>query len=212
MKKLEFFTMNFSQTAIRAVFLFVMGVFSIGNSSAQSAELKQKVAAFKTDFEENYEMNYLNISDRDLGYIEETDPAYKEEFQLKAKEKTENNIGNRSKAKFYFSVFAYETLDDRQWALKDWMEDFIEGKTLRKGRTVRTYEYATPTIILINDLEIIVVNYDCKDYSEDNFEKWNDELLRYFGNENTMVIEILCDGPLEWTKNAPDPKDRAKLF
>ena len=77
---------------------------------------------------------------------------------------------------------------------------------------MRTYPYGTPTIILINDEEIIVCNYKCSDYSEENFEAWGDRLLQYFGADNTMVIEIGCEGPLRWTKNAPDPKDARKLF
>jgi hypothetical protein len=33
------------------------------------------------------------------------------------------------------------------------------------------------------------------------------EMLTYFGSPESMIIEVGCDGPLEWTKNPPDPKD-----
>ncbi len=180
-------------------------------SLAQSEELKQKVSAFKNDLE-SYEMKYLNISDRDLGGIEKTGYAWKDEFMLKSKEKEENNIGNKSYAKYYFSIFSYETIEDRQYGLKDWMGDFINSEEIRPGRDMRTYPEATPTIILINDLEIITCNYKCSDFSDDGFDKWKDMLLKYFGADNTIVIEIMCDGPLKWTKNAPDPKDRRKMI
>lgn len=179
-------------------------------SYAQSEELKQKISAFKSDLE-GYEMKYLNIGDRELGSIYETGFDWKDEFMLKALEKQQNNLGSNGYPKFYFSIFSYETIDDRKYALKDWMESFIEGSTLRAGRDIRTLQYATPTIILINDLEIITCNYKCKDYSEDNFDTWKDMLLKYFGADNTMVLEVMCDGPVEWTKNVPDPKDRRNM-
>ncbi len=173
-------------------------------------DLKQKVTAFADDQAEVYDKKYLNISDRNIGSIDQADYAWKEEFMLKSKEKEENNLGNRSYARYYFSVFAFETLTDRKYALKDWMSDFIEGKNIRPGRMVRKYDYATPTIILIQDQSIVVCNYKCSDYNEAIFKSWKKKLLQYFGEENTRVIEILCGGPLEWTKNAPDPKNRSR--
>lgn len=179
---------------------------------AQNAEMKQKLEAFKTDQNEKYDMKYLNIADRDLGAIDDTDPSWKDQFLLKSKERMENNIGNKSYFKFYFSIYGYEDNDDRQYALSDWLKNFMEGEAVRPGRDMRTYEDAKPTIILINDTEIIVCNYDCSNYTEENFKDWKNQLLQYFGEDNTMVIEVLCDGPLQWTKNAPDPKSKQKMF
>lgn len=179
---------------------------------AQDGEMKQKISAFKSDQNDKYDMKYLNIADRNLGSIDDTDPAWKDQFLLKAKERQEDAIGNNSYFKFYFSIYGYEDIDDRQYALKDWMENFIEGKSIRAGRDVRTYEYAKPTLILINDKEIIICNFDCSDYTEAIFKDWKKQLLTYFGHDNTMVIELMCDGPLEWTKNAPDPKSKKKMF
>lgn len=175
-------------------------------------ELKQMVETFKTEHSEQYEIKFLNIADRDLGIIDDTYPAWKDKFMLKGKEKSENNLGSKSYAKFYLNIYAYESLKDRQYALKDWMEKFLEGESIRPGRDMRTYDYATPTHIMINDTEIIILNYKCSDFTEDNFEYWQDELLKYFGAENTMVIEVLCGGPLKWTKNAPDPRETRGLF
>jgi hypothetical protein len=179
---------------------------------AQDGEMKQKISAFKSDQNDKYDMKYLNIADRNLGSIDDTDPAWKDQFLLKAKERQKDNIGNNSYFKFYFSIYGYEDIDDRQYALKDWMENFIEGRSIRAGRDVRTYEYAKPTIILINDKEIIICNFDCSDYTEDIFKDWKKQLLTFFGQDNTIVIELMCDGPLEWTKNAPDPKSKQKMF
>ncbi len=179
---------------------------------SQTEVIKQKVEAFKMENSDNYEVKFLNIADRDLGMIDETHPAWKDKFMLRALEKTENNLGSKSYIKFYFNVYAYETLKDRQYALKDWMDRFLEGESIRPGREMRTYDYATPTLILINDTEIIILNYKCSDYTEENFNHWRDELLKYFGTDNTMVIEVLCEGPLKWTKNAPDLKQTRGLF
>ena len=181
-------------------------------SYAQTDALKAKVDSFKTAHADNYELKYLNIAERDLGAIDETFPAWKDKFMLKSNEKKLNNLGSKSYAKFYFSIYEYETLKDRQYALKDWMENFLEGEAIRPGREMRTYDYASPTIILINDTEIIILNYKCSDFNEDDFDNWQDKLLDYFGASNTMVIEVLCDGPLKWTKNPPDPRATRGLF
>lgn len=207
-KKLESKTAfhNFISTGKLLVLIVALALPTL--ASAQSEEMKQKISAFKSDQEVTYEMKYLNIADRNLGGIDETGYEWKDEFMLKTKERVETNLGRKSHLKFYFSIYGYETLTDRQYALKDWMDSFIEGETMRAGRDKRTFNYGKPTLILINDTEIIICNYDCSDYTEDNFEKWEDDLLRYFGHDNTIVIEIYCDGPLKWTKNAPDPKTR----
>ena len=175
---------------------------------SQTEELKQKLSAFASDHEADYEKKYLNIADRELGSIDDSDYEWKDKFMLKSNEKKESDLGRKSYHKFYFSFYAYETFEDRQYALKDWMSDFIEGQSIRAGRTVKKYEYATPTIILINKTEIMICNYNCSIYSEENFKYWRKTLLKYFQTDDTMVIEIGCEGPLEWTKNAPDPKNR----
>lgn len=179
---------------------------------AQSEEIKQKVEAFKSEHADQYELKFLNIPDRDLGMIDETLPAWKDKFMLKGLEKAENTLGGKSYPKIFVNIYSYETLKDRQYALKDWMEEFLEGESIRPGREMRTYDYASPTLILINDTEIIVLNYKCSDFTEDNFEFWEDELMKYFSAENTMVIEVLCGGPLKWTKNPPDPRASRGLF
>lgn len=194
-------------------FLFTFLMLAIGfQTMAQSEELKQKLAAFAEDHSESYEKKYLNIAERKLGSIDEIDFDWKDKFMLKSKEKALNSLGNKSRQKFYFAFYYFETLEDRQYGLKDWMGNFIEGKSIRAGRMVRTYEYATPTIILINDNEIMVCNYKCSSYSDENFKYWKKAMLKYFGNDNTIVVEIECDGPLNWTKNAPDPKNKRKLL
>ena len=134
--------------------------------------MKQKISAFVSDNEKGFEKKYLNISNREIGDIEGSDFEWKDKFQLKSKEKKENSIGNIGYEKFYFSFYYYYNLEDRQYALRHWLKNFIEGKNVRPGRPVRSYDSATPTIILINDQNIIICNYKCSDYSEENFKYW----------------------------------------
>ncbi len=197
---------------LKSLFITLCIIAGHGQAIGQAEELKQKVEAFKSEHSEAYEIKFLNIPERDLGMIDDTYPAWKDKFLLKGKEKAENNLGNKSYPKFFFNIYSYESLKDRQYALKDWMEEFLEGESIRPGREMRTYDYATPTLILINDTEIIILNYKCSDFTDDNFEFWEDELIKYFGTDNTMVVEVLCGGPLKWTKNAPDPRATRGLF
>lgn len=182
------------------------GVFAQNDSIVTA--LKSQLDGFLALRDEGYELRDLNMSPRPIGGIYDTDPLWHYPFMLKSKERTTNNLGQQSKGRTYIDLFAYANPLDRQYALKYWMENFIEGEEIRPARTVRNFRYALPTLILINAQSIIVANMACKYYSEEQFEAWKEDMLKAFGAEETMVIEIRCDGPLEWTENPPDPKVR----
>lgn len=189
--------------------LLMLAFLSFGNLGAQSGDsLKTKIQAFIAAVDSSHEKKYLNIDKRDLGGIDETEYEWVERFMLKSFREFEDNLGYERERKIYFSVYNYYEPIDRKYALKYWLENFIEDETLRPGRKIRELRYATPTIILINESSIAVANFDCRYYKEDNFEFWKDLMLKHLGNDETMVIEILCDGPVEWTENAPDPRTR----
>jgi hypothetical protein len=174
-----------------------------------SDSLKSQITLFINDHSPTHEKDYLNITNRELGGLEEEVFMWSDKFRLESLEEFKNTLGYNTERKIYFNFYFYETETDRQYALKNWMDNFIEGKSIRVSRPVRTYSYATPTIILINKQSIIICNYECKYFDEDNYDFWKKSLMQYFGNRReTMLIEIECEGPLEWTKNAPDPKIR----
>lgn len=175
-------------------------------------QLKVKIEQFKADHKESHEEKHLNLRMREIGGLENEPFAWKEFFRLETKEEFENNLGYTTEREYYFLFYHYETELDRKYALKFWMEDFIEGESIRPARPKRSYDYAKPTIILINPTNIAILTYDCKYFDEYDFEAWSDKMLEYFGDKDeTMMIELECDGPLEWTLNAPDPKIR-ELF
>jgi hypothetical protein len=182
--------------------------FSQG-TKALSDSLKSQINLFINDQSATHEKDYLNINKREIGGLEDEVFMWSDKFRLESIEEFENTLGYTTERKIYFNFYFYETESDRQYALKNWMENFIEGKSIRASRPVRTYKYATPTIILINKQSIIICNYPCKYFDEDNYDYWKKSLMKYFGNRReTMLIEVQCNGPLEWTKNAPDPKVR----
>lgn len=194
--------------------IFVLALPKVSNSQDLNSEeaLKNAINKFIAKHSADYEKKYLNIRAREIGSLENEPYSYKDFFMLESKAEFENTLGYTTEREFYFLFYHYETELDRKYALKYWMKEFIEGKTIRPSRPVRTYEYATPTIILINPQSIVICNYECKYFEEDNYDYWKKTLLENFGNkEKTMVIEIECDGPLKWTNNAPDPKIR-ELF
>lgn len=175
----------------------------------QGNDLKASIEQFKNDMAESHKLKTLNLKMREIGGLENEPFAWKEFFMLETLEEYENSLGRTTERDFYFLMYHYETEEDRQYALKFWMEDFIEGEAIRPSRPVRKYDYARPTIILINPNNIIILTYECKYYDDYDFEDWKDRMMEYFGDKDeTMVIEIMCNGPLEWTENAPDPKIR----
>lgn len=171
-------------------------------------ELKQQISAFVNSRSAEYDKKYLNVTEPEYGELNNTNFDFHEFFQLKAKEKTVNNIGNKTKLKLNYSFFAYENEQERDYALSFWFKNFITGKRISPGRTVRTLKNAEPTIGLINKDHVCIVSLSCNNDNSELLYDLRKEMLTFFGDPESMVFEINCDGPLRWTKNPPDPKDR----
>lgn len=194
--------------------LFLLTSFTLQAQDAEKrdekgADFKAEIEQFVAELSSDYEKKTLNLRKREIGSLENEPFAWKEYFMLESKEEFENNLGYTTEREYFFLFYHYATVEDRQYALKYWLEDFIEGEQVRPGRPVRTYDYAIPTLILINPTNIIILNYECKYYDEYDFDDWKDQMIETFGDRaETMVIEIECGGPLKWSLNAPDPKVR----
>ena len=72
-----------------------------------------------------YEKDYLNIPQRELGGLEDEVFMWSDKFRLESKEEFENTLGYTTERKFYFNFYFYETETDRQYALKNWMENLF---------------------------------------------------------------------------------------
>lgn len=177
-------------------------------AGAQHEELAQKVEAFVQEHSADYEKKYLNIDQPEIGGIEETGHEFAERFMLKSRERVMSNLDREIYARYYVNIYGYEDEISRDYAMKMWLDDFIEGQRIRPGRDMRSYDYATPTIIVINTDNIAILNYECSLYDPDSFRDWREKMLSYFGDPNSVMIEIQCGGPLKWTKNPPDSRDR----
>lgn len=177
-------------------------------ANAQHEDLQQRMDAFAEAQKEKFEKRYLNVKKKDLGGIDQAPNAFNSFYELKSHERMDDLLGNSSYFEYYLEVFAYDSEADRDWALKTWFKSFLEGKSIRPGRPVRTYPFGKPTLVLINGTDVIIFTFKCSQFNEDSFKTWKKELLKFFGNDDTIVLELQCEGPLEWTKNAPDPKDR----
>ncbi len=201
----------FSKQNLSFIIFFILPFFIVFQPlklRAQHEELKQSINAFVESKSENFEKKYLNQTEPDYGELANTNFTFHDYFQLKAKERTENSLGNKTKVKYNCSFYAYENATERDYALSFWFKNFIEDRRITPGREVRTYKGAEPTIIIMNATNVCVINFSCYDYDPEAFRDMRKELLAFFGNAESMVIEIQCDGPLKWTKNPPDPKDR----
>lgn len=192
---------------ITHLMLFALMILG-GNLFGQHEELKQRVEAFIADHKENYEKKFLNISDPKIGDIENTEHDFAERFMLKGKASITDNLDREVREEIYVNIYAYPDDNYRDYALKYWFDNFIEGGSIRPGRDTKKLQYATPTIIIINKDNVCILNYKCSLFFEDSFRVWRKKMLQYFGDEMSTIIEIGCDGPVQWTKNPPDPKDR----
>jgi len=167
-----------------------------------------KIEAFAQDMDSIYKKSTLNISPRDIGVIFDTYPDYTQEFVLKAREKRENSLGRASKFTYYFAFLSYDDPSDLDYAMKDWLKEFFEDQSVRPGRETKRYPYGKPSIVIVNKNNISLMTFECSQYDVQMYRGWREKMLSYFGDANSVVIELLCDGPLQWTKNPPDPKDR----
>lgn len=196
-------TLKLIATLIVAATLFPQKIY------AQHEELKQQISAFVSANDSVYEKKYLNVTEPNYGELANTNYNFHDYFELKAKKRTENSLGNNVKVRLNCSFYGYENTDERNYALSFWFKNFIGGERLTPGREKRTYKDATPTIIIINADNICIINASCYDADADFMYELKKTALTYFGTPESIVIEIQCNGPLKWTKNAPDPKDPA---
>lgn len=186
---------------------FLMLMIVAAPSIAQHEELKQHIAAFVEAKAANYEKKTLNVSEPKLGELPNTNFEFHDFFVLRANEKSVNSLGNTKKMKLNCSFYAYESQEECDYALSFWFKNFIGGQRLTPGRPLRTFKDAQPTVIVINPTNICIISFDCYSYDLDLYRELRKDMLSFFGNDQSMVIEIKCDGPLDWTKNSPDAKD-----
>ena len=85
----------------------------------------------------------------------------------------------------------------------------MDLERITPGRDIRTVPNAEPTIIIADTQHIAILTLSCYSIDTQEFRDWRETMLELFGSPFSIVIEIGCEGPLEWTKNAPDPKDKS---
>jgi hypothetical protein len=193
---------------LRTLF-FVLFCLIFKSSSAQSSDLQQRIKGFQAEQAGDYAIKLLNLSGENLGALEEEEAAYRLHFKLEAKAKSEDKLGRSTKLAVHVQVFEFESTEDLNWAVKRWLPDFIDHNAVRPGRDTKSVPNADPSVVVIEGSSIAVLTLSCTQFDLDRFRIWRTQLLTYFGGASSVVIEIQgCEGPLMWTKNAPDPKDR----
>lgn len=191
-----------------STWIWLFSILPILGIAQENGEFKQRVSGFVASADSAFEKKDLNLSDQKLGAIGDQEHDWTSTFMLKSLSKVENNIGNKAYVKNYFSFYTYPDVEERDYAVKYWLQDFIDGEAVRPGRQMRTYPDANPTIVVINETNIAILTYSCNWYNEETFNDWRKTMLTWFGSPASVIIEVGCDGPLEWTKNPPDSKDR----
>jgi hypothetical protein len=174
---------------------------------SQTEELKQRTSLFLEEQRQSYKIKELNGNEPSYGVLEETNFIHHTYFQLKQIEKELNSLGNNVKPVYDLSTFAYENEEELMYALKFWFKEFIGGKRVTPGRDYRTVDHVEPSIVIIDKNYIAILTLSCYSIDIEEFRTWRSNMLGVFGGPNAMIIELGCNGPLEWTKNAPDPKD-----
>lgn len=176
---------------------------------AQSSELQQRIQGFQNDLKEGFAVKTLNLKGENLGALENEETATRVHFKMEAREKSEDNLGRSVKRSVHVQVFEFDNLDDLNWAMKRWLPDFIDHSAVRPGRDVKNVPHVDPSVVVIDGATIAVLTLSCGQFDLESFRDWRQRMLTYFGSAAAVVVEVQgCEGPLMWTKNAPDPKDR----
>jgi hypothetical protein len=193
---------------LRTLTFILLSIASI-SIWGQSNDLQQRIHGFQTDLKEGYVVKTLNLNGENLGALEAEETATRTHFKMEAREKSEDNLGRSIKRSVHVHVFSFESLDDLNWAMKRWLPDFIDHSAVRPGRDVKNVPNVDPSVVVIDGTSIAVLTQSCSQFDLESFRDWRQRMLTYFGSAAAVVIEVQgCEGPLMWTKNAPDPKDR----
>lgn len=189
------------------ILVFVIGF--VGAVFSQENPLEVKVNSYISNHSEDYELKRLNLRPRDVGSINETEHIYSDFFQLRSLEKKENSLGQNKRLKIYFNVYSFESEYVLDNALRFWFDNFVEGEQIRPGRTLRGYDNARPMYVIINGVDVIIADIDCKSYNEDIWKDVTKSLRKHFDQDrNAIIIEVMCNGPLEWLQNPPNFRKR----
>ena len=195
---------------MKRIFCLCIVLFQLEIQAQTQGEVQGKMDSFQAWASEKYELKELNIVEPNWGALNNSDPEFHMYFQFKSREKVLDNLDRKGYTKMDVALYYYATEEDASYALTAWLKDFMEGKSLRMGRPMRTFEYAKPSIILIDEKYIVILQMKCSDYFVEDYENWVKAMEKQLGDFSTMTIEVLCEGPLDWTKNAPDPKAKRK--
>lgn len=191
-------------------FLILLGALVATSAlKAQTSELQQRIQGFQNDLKDGFAVKTLNLKGENLGALENEETATRIHFKMEAREKSEDNLGRSVKRSVHVQVFEFENLDDLNWAMKRWLPDFIDHSAVRPGRDVKNVPHVDPSIVVIDGTSISILTLSCGQFDLESFRDWRQRMLTYFGSAAAVVVEVQgCEGPLMWTKNAPDPKDR----
>jgi hypothetical protein len=175
----------------------------------QDQDLAQRIAAFQTDMQESFKVKTLNIGGESLGALEKESPDFRTDFKLEGLEKQKDNLDRNVKYDVYVHVFQFADIEELNWVMKRWLPDFMDGASIRPGRDKKTIDHVDPTVVVIDGATISVLTLPCPQFSVESFRDWRSKMLTYFGSPTSVIIEVAgCEGPLMWTKNPPDSKDR----
>ena len=196
-----FHTMKFVSIAIATLFSLSL--------QAQYEDLQQRIKSFQDEMADQYKVVTVNVGGQDLGAIEDAGADFHVEFKFKGIEKQEDNIDRMVRYQAFVNVYHFDDEDDFNWAVKDWLKDFMNGQTIRPGRDARFLDRADPAIIVFDGTTISVITFPCLQFETYAFREWRKRMLTYFGSDQAIILEIAgCEGPAMWTKNRPNPKDR----
>ncbi len=193
-----------------SAFSLSVALFSTFGLFAQFEEVKQNIQSFEEALDTAYEKKTLNLSLPELGALADSDPDYSYFAEFKSREKRENALGTMAYVKVKVLVYAWESEADLKYAFNDWTKRFLEGRSIKPGRPSKTYEYGKPTVVIVGKKSIALAQYSCNDDGGTLFKEWVKLLEAHFNEDQSTTIELGCGGPLEWTRNAPDPKARFK--
>jgi len=175
----------------------------------QDQDLAQRIAAFQTDMQETFKVKTLNIGGESLGALEKESPDFRTDFKLEGLEKQKDNLDRNVKYDVYVHVFQFADIEELNWVMKRWLPNFMDGASIRPGRDKKTIDHVDPTVVVIDGATISVLTLPCPQFSVESFRDWRSKMLTYFGSPTSVIIEVAgCEGPLMWTKNPPDSKDR----
>ena len=191
---------NFMKTLTTILTILTLTLTSFlltDNSDDFKTKVENFIAKYSTDYATSPET--LDGTGYQWTLDTKTRPTWTTKQTLKSKEPFINKYDQTAYQRLFFAFYQYDTEEKGKIALDSLTNCFpplclkIQRDKNKEGTK------AIPAIYLITKTEIVTCHLHCEQI-RDNWTEITKDIIKTFGDQESVIITTGCGGPLEWTK------------